>query len=155
VDPDIEPRRRPFGVIVVALLQLGTVAAALVSYLSGIDLPWEGTLSVVLAENTWARAGILLFALLVAVAAVGMWRLRPWGLALMISLVGLSLVTDITIWATNAQEDQQLALYLRMAFDVVSAFYLNSSSVQEAFGDRPRVDKPAVSSTASAGRVDP
>ena len=42
------------------------------------------------------------------------------------------------MWVSNATEDRQLALYLRMGFDVVSAFYLNSASVQRAFsGPKP------------------
>ena len=92
--------------------------------------------------------------MLVVLAAAGMWRLRPWGIALMISLVGLSLVVDLTIWAVDTGQDRQLALYLRMLFDVVSAFYLNSSSVQAAFREPPPAARPAAS-TASAGRVEP
>ena len=43
-------------------------------------------------------AGSCIVRVLVLLAAVGMWRLRRWGWALMISLVGLSLVLDITMW---------------------------------------------------------
>lgn len=141
--------------MVVALLQLGTVVVALVSYLSGIALPWEGAAEALLAEEGWARAGIVLFGILVVIAAIGMWRLRRWGWALMISLVGVSLALDLAMWFGNAAEDRHLALYVRMCFDIVSAFYLNSSSVQTAFSERPTSDKPVGTSTESAGRVEP
>ena len=59
------------------------------------------------------------------------------------------------MWLSNATEDRQLALYLRMGFDVVSAFYLNSSSVQRAFSERKPAPRPPIASTESAGRVDP
>jgi len=154
VEPEPHPHRRPFGVIVVALLQLGTVVVAFGSYLSGIDLPWEGTLATLLADHSWARVGILLFALLVVVAAAGMWRLRKWGWALMISLVGLSLALDVSMWFSNASQDRQLALYLRMGFDVVSAFYLNSAAVQSAFHGDQTGDPAPAATTSSAGRVD-
>ena len=155
VDPENAPRRRPFGVIVVALLQLGTVGVALVAYFSDIRLPWESVASALLAEHAWARLGVVVFGILVVVAAVGMWRLRRWGWALMITLVATSLVLDLSVWVSNATEDRQLALYLRMGFDVVSAFYLNSASVQRAFSGPKPAPRPHIGSTESAGRVDP
>jgi hypothetical protein len=154
VDPVPTPHRRPFGVIVVALLQLGTVVVALGSYLSGIDLPWEGTMSAVLAEHSWARVVIVVMAFLVILAAVGMWRLERWGWALMISMVGLSLAFDITVWFRDPSEGRPLALYLRMGLDVVSAFYLNSASVHRAFHREPDGGVPAPPTKPSAGRVD-
>ena len=137
-----------------ALLQLGTVVVALGSYMSGVDLPWEGTLSEVLAEHSWARVGIVLMASLVILAAIGMWRLRRWGWALMISMVGLSLAFDITVWFRNASDGRQLALYLRMGLDVVSAFYLNSAAVHRAFHREPDDGAPATPTKPSAERVD-
>jgi hypothetical protein len=155
VEPTIKPRRRPLGVIVVALIQLGTIAVALVSYFSDITLPWEGAFAQALSQHSWARVAILLFGLLVVVAAVSMWYLRPWGLALMISLVGLSLVLDIVTWAGQGDQDRQLVFYLRMATDVVCAFYLNSSAVQTAFHGGQTGDPAPMETTSAAGRVDP
>ena len=137
-----------------ALLQLGTVVVALGSYMSGVDLPWEGTLSEVLAEHSWARVGIVLMASLVILAAIGMWRLRRWGWALMISMVGLSLAFDITVWFRDANGGGHLAFYLRMCLDVVSAFYLNSASVHRAFHRVPDGGAPTSPRQPSAERVD-
>ena len=59
-------------------------------------LPWESVASALLAEHAWARVGVVVFGILVVVAAIGMWRLQRWGWALMITLVATSLVLDLT-----------------------------------------------------------
>jgi hypothetical protein len=152
-----KPRRRPFGVLVVALIQLGTIAFALLGTLASWVMPWEGTLVVYLQEHSWARGAILLFGVAVLVAVIGMWQLRYWGWALMVSLVGVSLLLDLTNWWQLGSETP-IALYGRLALDVVSAFYLNTSAVQEAFRGQSGPSGPAVrpaAGTESAGRVDP
>ncbi len=151
-------RHRPFGVIVVALLQLGTILLALAIYVSGITMPWQGPLAELLRDGGGARLAIVAFAILVAVATIGMWFLRRWGWALMIALVAISLLMDIGTWMSQGDQDRSLALYARMALDVITVFYLNSSGVQEAFRQRSANGRQAVASTdatASAGRMDP
>jgi len=129
-------RRRPFGVLVVALIQLGTVAFSLLGMLSAWAMPWEGILVVYLQEHAWARSAILTLGGVVLVAVVGLWQLRYWGWALMVSLVGVSLLLDLTNWWESGG-DATPALYLRLGLDVVSAFYLNTRAVQEAFRGTP------------------
>jgi len=155
MEPEIPRRRRPFGVIVVALLQLGTIIVAFSSYLWDANLPWEGGLAELLAEHSWARVAILLFGVLVVLAAAGMWRLQRWGWALMILLVAMSLVLDLSMWYRAGEADRHLALYLRMVLDIVSAFYLNSSAVQVAFRGRQADASAPAQTTSAAGRIDP
>lgn len=153
--PPPAARRRPFGVLVVALIQLGTIAFALLGTLASWVMPWEGTLVVYLQEHSWARAAILVFGLAVLVAVIGMWQLRYWGWALMVSLVGVSLLLDLTNW-WQLGSAAPLALFVRLGLDVVSAFYLNTSAVQDAYRARPAEDTAApIAGTRSAGRVDP
>ena len=147
-------RRRPFGVLVVALIQLATVVLALVVTVLGWTLPWEGVLMTFLQEHAWARIVFAGAGVAVVVAVVGMWRLERWGWALMVSLVGLSLLLDLLTWWRTGSETT-LATYLRMGLDVVSAFYLNTSAVQDAFRAPRTRDRPPIASTDSAGRVDP
>ncbi|MFN8517796.1 MAG: hypothetical protein U0667_00080 [Chloroflexota bacterium] len=147
-------RRRPFGVLVVALIQLGTIGFALLGTLASWAMPWEGTLVVYLQEHAWARGAILLFGVAVLAAVVGMWQLRYWGWALMVSLVGVSLLLDLTTW-WQASDDAPIALYARLALDVVSAFYLNTSAVQDAFRTPVETMPRPIAGTESAGRVDP
>lgn len=140
--------------MVVALVQLSTVVLALLGTLSSWAMPWESTLIVYLHEHAWARSAILAFGAAILVAVIGLWQLRYWGWALMVSLVGVSLVLDLTNW-WEVGGDASLALYLRLGLDVVSAFYLNTSAVQDAFRTAPESAPAPVASTRSAERVDP
>jgi hypothetical protein len=147
-------RRRPFGVLVVALIQLATVIFALVVALAGWTLPWEGVLMTYLQEYAGARIVFAGAGVAVLIAVIGMWRLEHWGWALMVSLVGLSLLLDLlTWWQTGA--GTSLATFLRLGLDVVSAFYLNTKAVQDAFRPPREPSKRPIAGTASAGRGDP
>lgn len=147
-------RKRPFGVLVVALIQIGTIVFALLGTLASLAMPWEGTLVTYLQEHAWARGAILLFGVAVLVAVIGMWQLRYWGWALMVALVGVSLLLDLTAW-WQAGSAATIALYVRLALDVVSAFYLNTRAVQDAFRGPPEPSPHPFAGTESAGRVDP
>lgn len=153
-DSQTPARRRPFGVLVVAFVQLGTVVLALVGMFTSWAMPWEGTLVVYLQDHSWARFAILTFGAAVVAAAFGMWQLRYWGWALMVSLVGVSLVFDLVNW-WEAGGHPGNPLYLRLLLDVVSAFYLNTSAVQDAFRAHREPVARAAAGTGSAGRVDP
>ena len=140
--------------LVVAFLQLSTVVVALVASVTSFDLPWESVVATYLSEHAFARLVIGAAGIAVVVAAIGLWRLRHWGWALMVTLVGLSLILDlVTWWRTGSQTGP--ATYIRMAFDVVSAFYLNTTAVQDAFRRPKEPDTPPVAGTRAAGRVDP
>jgi hypothetical protein len=149
-----QARQRPFGVLVVALIQVGTVALVLIGALSAWVLPWEGVFTTYLVDNSWARLVILLVGAAALVAVVGMWRLRYWGWALMVALVGVSLVLDLTTW-WRAPAEAGLALYGRLTLDVVSAFYLNTRAVQDAFRREPVEPPEPIAGTRSAGRIEP
>jgi hypothetical protein len=141
-------------VLVVALIQLATVVLALVATLSSWTLPWDGVLMTYLQAHTWVQIVFAGAGVAVIVAVIGMWRLEHWGWALMVSLVGLSLLLDLVSWWRTGSETS-LATYLRLSMDVVSAFYLNTKAVQDAFRPPPPPTRKAVVGTASAGRVDP
>jgi hypothetical protein len=147
-------RHRPFGVLVVALIQLATVVLALVATVFAWTLPWDGVLMAYLQEHAWARMLFGAAGIGVVIAVIGMWRLQRWGWSLMVALVGLSLLLDLLAWWRTGSETS-LAAYLRLGMDVVSAFYLNTKAVQDAFRPpRPSTRKP-IAGTESAGRVDP
>ncbi len=135
-DPGVGTRRRPFGVLVVALIQVATVAIALVGSLTALELPWEGVIATYVQEHAWARLLIMGIGVAVVVAVIGLWRMRYWGWALMVSIVGLSLLLDLVTWWRNGPETG-LPSYVRMAMDVVCAFYLNTTAVQAAFRAPP------------------
>jgi hypothetical protein len=140
-------------VLVVALIQLATVVLALIVTLSSWTLPWEGVLMSYLQEHTWARIVFAGAGVAMVVAVIGMWRLEHWGWALMVSLVGLSLLLDLLTW-WHTGPDTSLATFLRLAMDVVSAFYLNTRAVQDAFRPAPGSRRRPAAGTSAAGRVD-
>lgn len=155
--PIVARRRRPFGVLVVALLQLVTASIAMLGFFANVTIPWQGAFVRALQDNDLARGAITCFAALVVVAAIGMWWLRYWGWALMLALVGLALVLDLVTWWIISGTERDLPLYARMFLDVICAFYLNSSAVQDAFRKPPprhRVAAPVVA-TDSAGSIEP
>jgi hypothetical protein len=154
MDTAPQPRRRPFGVLVVALIQLVTLGVVLIAVVSSWELPWEGVAVTYLQDHAWARLLIGAAGVAVVVAVIGMWRLEYWGWALMVSLVGLSLLLDLATWWRDGSSTS-LASYVRLTLDVVAAFYLNTSAVQHAFRPPTRPAARAVAGTSSAGRVDP
>jgi hypothetical protein len=153
--PAIAPtRRRPFGVLVVALIQMITVVVAVVGSLTQWEMPWEGVFVTYLQEHAVARGAILALGIAIVAAVIGLWRLRYWGWALMVSIVGVSLALDLMVWWQGGSSTSLVA-YGRLALDVVSAFYLNTSAVQDAFRPPRSPTTAPVVSTRSAGRVDP
>lgn len=145
----------------VALVQVVSVGLVVVGALTDRGLPWQHLLTEYLREHTWTRLAVLAMGVAVVVAVVGLWRLRWWGWALMVSLVGASLLLDLLAW-WRLSADMTLVGYARLALDVVCAFYLNTTAVQDAFrgpsadGRPPSpADTLPVAGTRSAGRVDP
>ena len=90
-----------------------------------------GTRQDILADST-GRAALVVIVLVMLrlVAAAGLWVGWRRGWVLTMLLVGISLLVDLVLW-WNGQP-----VYIRMAFDVVLAFYLNQREVREHF-ERP------------------
>ncbi len=149
--PAVTARHRPFGVLVVALLQLFTVGIAAFGFFAQVTIPWQGTFLRALQDHDLARGAVASFAVLVVVAAIGMWWIRYWGWALMLALVGLALVLDLATWWVISGTERDLALYARMLLDVVCAFYLNTAAVQDAFRKAPPGDRLPVPVVATDG----
>jgi hypothetical protein len=148
-------RRRPFGVTVVALVQLAAVLIGVGAWLTADRLPWHGPLTDLVRDVSWVRVAAVGYMVLAVLAAIGLWRVRTWGWILALVVVSLSLALDIVSWWRGVAEERDLPFYGRMCLDVVSAFYLNSSGVRRAFIGPPKEPSPAVVGTASAGRIDP
>jgi hypothetical protein len=121
---------RPLGVALVALFML---ADAMVGGLEAL-----GALPVLLdrgpvLNTSDVSAGVLaVIAALKVVAAVGLWlgSRRAWVLTML--LVGVSLVALMLLYLSGVGEPR----YLRLAINVVIAFYLNQGVVQQYFERR-------------------
>jgi hypothetical protein len=121
---------RPLGVALVALFML---ADALIGGLEALGALPELLEHGHVLNTSDASAGVLaVLAALKVVAAVGLWLgwRRAWVLTML--LVGLSLVALILLYLSGADQPR----YLRLALNVVIAFYLNQGVVQEYFERR-------------------
>jgi hypothetical protein len=139
-----DSRRRPFGVLVVAAIQI-IRAALLVGQLLGfrIAVDWL-RMSAQVPEPSpdqqpiaFAISRGLAIALIAAslVVAAGLLSGRRWGWVGAIILSGLALAFAIGSWWDGAPT------YLSMAINVVAVFYLNQREVRAVF-DEPAGDVP-------------
>jgi hypothetical protein len=128
--------RRPFGVLVVAVLRLldAFTLAAIGLGISGV--PVTGLLSVV--DNVaLTRAVDLVVAGLTILGVIGLLSLRRWGWVLTMVLVGLELLAEL-IRAAMGMPD-----HLGIALLVITAFYLNGSAIRAMAGARVDAAPPA------------
>lgn len=124
-------RKRPFGVIVIIVLQSISVLGLIVDvvlvqadrpslYLRGIEHP---TLFSAIASLAILYQLIVIF---------GLWHLRRWAWFLIMIQLGISMGTDLWLYADGDP------LYLNMLLNVARVFYLNQREVQQIFERRPR-----------------
>ena len=119
---------RPLGVAVIALFLLVDAALSIADVLGFLPAALDrGPLREI---TEYAPGPLLTVALLEIAAAVGLWRgsRRAWVLAML--LVGLSLVSDLYLFASGDPR------YARLIIDIVMAFYLNQGMVREHFERR-------------------
>ena len=127
---EAQRRQRPLGIVlIVTFLVIDAVLATAERF---FDLQ-TGTRQDLLADAA-ARTALVVISLVVLrlIAAVGLWLGWRRGWVLTMLLVGISLVVDLVLW-WNGQP-----AYIRMAIDVVLAFYLNQREVREHFERPPR-----------------
>ncbi|HEX5013420.1 MAG TPA: hypothetical protein VFV72_04600 [Candidatus Limnocylindrales bacterium] len=142
-----DPRRRPFGVLVVAAIQIIRAAlliGQLLGYRIGVDWlrmsaqvpePAPGTVAFALSRGL--AIALILSSLVVA---LGLLSGRRWGWIGAIILSGLALALALGAWLDGAPT------YISMAINVVAVFYLNQREVRAAFeetpGDVPPTQEP-------------
>ena len=119
---------RPPGIWVIVVLELFNAGITLVDLLGGYDL-LRGGVGQLTSESEAFRWVVILWSVLVLVAAVWLWLLSRRGWALMMVLVGVALAVHLEIWWTQPERTQ----WLRLAMNVVVAFYLNSAQVRGLF----------------------
>lgn len=157
------PRRRPFGVVVITLLQVSSALALLaitllvnaglgpnlVDYLRSLQpysfnlyeaIFWyasvfqaSGLLPEQITGNTLLTVLILLVALRLMIIT-GFWFLKRWGWVLLMVQLGLVMLVDLYTYFNGVPH------FLSMLNSVLVVFYLNQREVQLAF----QVRKPVV-----------
>jgi hypothetical protein len=119
-------RQRPIGVVLIAAFLV--IDAALVLAQSFFDLQTGVREDFMADREGQGSIAVLVVVSLRLVAALGLWFGWRRGWVLTMLLVGISLALDLWLY----WNDQRY--YLRMAVDVVLAFYLNQGAVREFFG---------------------
>lgn len=126
-----QERRRPLGVVVLAVMELLNGALVLFD-LADDDLTFTFR---VLPDAVAPAVPFVALAL-----ALGLWRLYRWAWTLMMLWTGLLLALDLIGYL------QGHPAYSTMLISVIIVFYLNQREVQDAFrraGPRRGVDSPA------------
>lgn len=134
----MEPkRRRPIGIWMIVILELANGLLWWADIVMGTTLN-DARLRDVVGDGNLIRGSVLFWSTLMVLAAVLLWRLDRRGWALMMVLVGASMLSNLLIWwQTPAQTN-----WSSMAVSILTVFYLNSSSVRTLFlekHDVPRI----------------
>ena len=124
---------RPFGVYVIALLQVLSAVSHASGVLAGLEASIFGDL-----DDSSAGAYALVLSIGGLVVAFGLLRLRRWAWVVTMLWVGLIMAEQLAFYFKG--ED---ANYVVMAVSIVQVFYLNLSEVQGAFARRQTVEAPS------------
>lgn len=134
--PVVAARRRPLGIIVVAVLLVGRLiieVTALATLDPGGILGWIADGSNVpefeagTAQWYLGTAGLLLIIATTAASLVGLWRFRTWGWSLSLIISGAILAIDLAWWYYGQPR------YPGMFLNMVAVFYLNQRDVRAIF----------------------
>ena len=129
-------RKRPFGVLVLILLQiLSILGVALDLAIVQIGQPsiYFGTV-----ENpTLLLAFQILYILYLLVVVAGLWQLRRWAWFIIMVQLGLTMALELWLYFIGSP------FYLAMVVNVIMVFYLNQREVQQAFERRRRSQEAA------------
>jgi len=135
--------KRPLGIWIIVILQAFNALMAIADVVVGTTLS-GGELARMASGDAVLRAAVLVWAGLVLAGTVSLFLLRRRGWALMMLLVGISLIIHLAIYWTDAAATQ----WLTMGVAVVTAFYLNSASVRGLFLRRHDVSRISIGSRA-------
>ena len=141
---DMEGIGRPVGIWIIVVLQIFNAVVAIVDVVAGTDLS-GGQLGPKVAANPIVRGVVLGWASALIFATVSLFLLRRRGWALMMLLVGVSLLAHLLIYWGDHAATQRLS----MAVAAVTAFYLNSAAVRGLFLRHHEVSRITVGGRAT------
>jgi hypothetical protein len=110
-----------------------------------IDSPYMTRTDTIVEMNDGMPLLIVALAMLRIVAAVGLWMGSRWAWVLTMLMVGIGLIFSFAVYWLGDPA------YLRLAIDIVIAFYLNQGIVRDYFEGRPPKDAAAVVPTGDSG----
>lgn len=124
----MERTGRPAGIWIIVCLQIFNASIAIVDVITGSKLS-GGELAQMTSGNELLRAAVLIWSGLVLTATISLFLLKRRGWALMMLLVGVSLLAHLVTWWNEPANTQ----WLSMGVVVLTAFYLNSAAVRQLF----------------------
>jgi hypothetical protein len=136
-------RTRPAGIWVIVVIELANAAITLLDVLTDIHLVAGGA-GKLARDSDVLRLVVLGWSGLIILAAVALWLLIRRGWVLMMLLVGVALAFNLALWWADPGRTE----WLRLALNVVAAFYLNSAQVRDLFIRRHEVSRIALGGRA-------
>lgn len=115
-------RSRPFGVTIIAIVQLANSVVAMLP--TGVT---SHELRNMVGEVGYLQIANPVFGILGLAVAVGLWRLRRW------AWVAIMLWTGVNMAAALHAYWNGYPHFLSMALSVIQVFYLNMREVQVVF----------------------
>lgn len=133
--PSEVPRKRPFGVIIIILLQLLTVISLVADlYFASPHLSIASVVGNIQVAVPPLPAVVIIAYQIVVI--VGLWFLRRWAWFLLMVQLGLSMGGQLLLYFEGQP------MYIYMFISVITVFYLNQREVQRAF-ERPSSSRSA------------
>ena len=131
-----EQRKRPFGVIVIIVLQIIGILS-LAGDIIGLPLSQLPAIFPIRWYADDSNVALIIGGVILAwqlTLAIGLWFLKRWAWFLIMIQLGVSMAVCLWAYSQGAQ------LYVYMLINVIMVFYLNQNDVQHAFGHnrRPR-----------------
>jgi len=120
-------RRRPLGVVILALIHLVFAALGLLA-LAGFTGLRPSSGRAILLETLGDLAPLFAAVSIAAILiAIGLWRLDRWAWYAAMAFTGIGLAFQILLYVNGHQS------YLFMLVYVIEAFYLNQREVKRVF----------------------
>lgn len=134
------PHKRPFGIVVVILLEIvialiGLFFYGLMFYMGRSDLilaPVSNVYNSLYDFQDWLDIVRLLSTPILFIIAYGLWKYKRWAWVATMAYVGIGMSGQL--WAHFFGKPD----YLYMLMDVLIVFYLNQSDVQKIFSEAPK-----------------
>ena len=129
-------RKRPFGVIIITILQVVSViaqATLVIVLQTGYTSPVLESFASSQPLIGFEIPGIIFQ----VVITVGFWWLKRWAWFLFMIQLGISMAFDLGLYAYGNPD------YLGMLRDVIMVFYLNQREVQQVFEHKAPVPEAA------------
>jgi uncharacterized membrane protein (DUF2068 family) len=122
-------RKRPFGVLVLILLQLGSILGVALD-VAVVQIGQPSIFFGTVTNPTLLLGFQILYILYMLVVVVGLWQLRQWAWFIIMVQLGLSMALELWLYFLDNP------VYLGMLVNVIMVFYLNQREVQQAFERR-------------------